>query len=78
MLTKLDTLNESLKDFSDEQVEKIFKKAEYIQKHQKVIQNTLGEDMSKGSVRNEICPNCKKKFKKCNCGVKLSDVRKNI
>jgi hypothetical protein len=78
MLTKLDTLDASLKEFTDEQVEKIFKKANYLQTHKNVITNTLGEDMSKGTMRNEICPNCKKKFKRCNCGVKLSDVRKNI
>lgn len=35
------------------------------EKHQ--IKNTISDDFSKGCVRNQECPECKKKLKKCRC-----------
>jgi hypothetical protein len=33
------------------------------------IKNTLKQDLRKGSLRNEPCPKCGVKLKKCKCGV---------
>jgi hypothetical protein len=73
MKTRLDELSEALEEYSDDQIEDIFKKADKLQRLKKTTFNSLGEDMNKGSMRNVTCPNCLKKFKKCNCGVKESD-----
>lgn len=36
-------------------------------KENKPIKNTIAQDFSKGSLRNQKCPECGKKLKKCSC-----------
>ena len=73
MKTRLDELSEALEEYSDDQIEGIFKKADKLQRNKKTTFNSFGDDMGKGSMRNQTCPNCSRKFKRCNCGVKKSD-----
>jgi hypothetical protein len=40
-------------------------------KEKKIMKNTVEEDFSKGSVRNQKCPLCGVKLKKCICGFLL-------
>jgi flagellar motor switch protein FliG len=62
-----------LKDFSDEEIEKIMDKASKIKAKKKrksnlkPIKNKFEEDFTKGNARNMPCPKCGKKMKKCEC-----------
>lgn len=48
------------------------KAANYYDKREKKqpIKRSMEADFSKGNVRNQKCPVCDKKMKKCHCGVK--------
>jgi len=54
-----------------EKVTDIQDKEEKEKKEKKVIKNTVEQDFSKGSVRNQPCPLCGVKLKKCICGLLL-------
>jgi hypothetical protein len=54
-----------------EKVQDIQDKDEKEKKDRKTKKNTIEEDFSKGSVRNQPCPLCGKKLKKCICGLLL-------
>jgi hydroxylamine reductase (hybrid-cluster protein) len=61
------------KDFNQimDKVIEIQDKEEKRKKEKKTIKNTVEQDFSKGSVRNQKCPNCGVKLKKCMCGLLL-------
>ena len=63
---KVDTTNTD--DLSNEEMLKVLKKARIIQNKQKIIKRKIEDDFGKGSVRNQPCPNCNAKLKKCRCG----------
>jgi DNA repair exonuclease SbcCD ATPase subunit len=51
-----------------EKVTKIQDEQEKKKKKKKIKKNSLEEDFSKGAVRNQPCPMCGVKLKKCKCG----------
>jgi hypothetical protein len=56
---------------TEEHIERVLEKAEEYQKKDRdknIIKNSMEADFSKGSVRNQPCPLCKEKLKKCKCG----------
>jgi len=57
-----------LAGLSDEDILKVLKKTQRIQNIRARHNNTLEQDFGKGSARNQPCPNCKAKLKKCVCG----------
>jgi hypothetical protein len=54
-----------------EKVQHIQDKDEKTKKNRKTKKNSIEEDFSKGAVRNQPCPLCHKKLKKCLCGFLL-------
>jgi hypothetical protein len=63
------------KELTEQEFIKVLEKAEKIQKEQekkkktkKIIKNAIEDDFSKGAARNQLCPLCKTKLKKCICG----------
>ncbi len=61
-----------LKDFSDEEIEKIMDKASKLKVKKKKSSNvpltkSFVEEFEKGRARNITCPECNKKMKKCGC-----------
>ena len=39
----------------------------------KPLKNTIAQDFSKGSLRNQKCPECGKKLKKCGCFIETRE-----
>lgn len=49
-------------------ISKLKYKVDSIRKQEKrQLKNTISEDFSKGSLRNQKCPECNSKLKKCKC-----------
>lgn len=46
-------------------------KEEKRKKEKKIVKNSVEQDFSKGAVRNQLCPLCHVKLKKCICGFLL-------
>ena len=58
----------SADELSNEDMLEVLKKAKKIQNEKMRLKRSVEEDFGKGSVRNQPCPNCKVKLKKCICG----------
>jgi len=65
--TPEENLLERLGKLSDEDLERVCRKAIRIKRNKKMIRNTEDDLVKKGRNRNEICPFCEKKEKKCAC-----------
>ncbi len=63
-------MNNYISDDNDEApiLSKLKYKVDSIRKQEKrQLKNTITDDFSKGNVRNQLCPECGKKLKKCKC-----------
>ena len=60
-------LLERMGKLSDEDLERVCKKAIKIRREKQVIRNNDGQEAKKGKNRNEICPFCNHKAKNCTC-----------
>lgn len=59
-------INDTEPDFIDKMTQRVEKVIKGREKGEP-IKNSMAEDFSKGSVRNQKCPMCSKKLKKCGC-----------
>lgn len=74
--TKLQELEEKTgQSLTEEKMMEVLTKAGEIQereekrkKERKTLKNAIEDDFSKGAARNQPCPLCNKKLKKCKCG----------
>jgi DNA repair exonuclease SbcCD ATPase subunit len=71
-LRELEAVGEEI--VNEERMIDVLTKAKKIhdeKKKKKTIKNKLEQDFSKGGVRNQKCPLCGTKLKKCKCGFLL-------
>ena len=79
MAEKIDALEKKTghevtqEDFNNimDKVVDLQEKEEKKKRERKIMKNSVEQDFSKGSVRNQLCPLCHVKLKKCICGFLL-------
>ena len=67
-IEKLSLLHDDLGEEKFDEVMKRVEKAEKKQKLRNTLSNSMSDDYGKGCMRNQKCPVCSKKMKKCCCG----------
>lgn len=65
---KVDIDTKNTADVGDKEMIEVLKKAQKIQREKNILKRSVDDDFGKGNVRNQPCPVCGVKLKKCTCG----------
>ena len=70
---KVETKNTD--DLSNDDMLEVLKRAQKLQNRKNIIKRNVEDDFGKGNVRNQPCPSCGVKLKKCICGFLEKNLR---